>query len=97
LKSDLVTYIEHVPIVEPIDGPRVLPRNVPGEYSVTDKCDGCAYCALVAMANFDFDKRTNTYFVCRQPVGRAELELVIEAMEDCPVGAIDADGHPDRR
>ena len=86
---------EHAPGVDTINGPKVLPRNVPGEYFVTDECDGCAYCALVAMANFEFDKRTNTYFVCRHPVGQAELEVTIEAMEDCPVGAIHSHEHAD--
>lgn len=80
--------IEHVPIVETIDGPKVLPRNITGKYFITDECEGCAYCALVASANFEFDKRTNTYFVCRQPVGDVELEFVMEAMDDCPVSAI---------
>jgi ferredoxin len=68
-----------------------LPLNVDGKYFVGDECDGCAYCALVAPDNFDFDKPSNTYYICRQPQSSGELELVLEALEDCPVGAIHID------
>lgn len=64
------------------------PHNVSGEYFVSEECDGCAYCALVAPENFDFDKSTNTYYVALQPRSNDDLELVLEAMEDCPVSAI---------
>ncbi len=65
-----------------------LPNNVPGEYYVSDECDGCAYCGMVAPENFEFDKPTNTYFIARQPQSMEETEMVREAMEDCPVDAI---------
>ena len=65
-----------------------LPNNVPGRYYVSEKCDGCAYCGGVAPENFDFDKPSNTYFIGRQPRTDEEIELVLEAMEDCPVDAI---------
>ncbi len=67
---------------------RKLPKNAPGKYFTTDDCDGCAYCAAVAPENFEFEKGTNTYFIGRQPAERDEEELVREAMEDCPVDAI---------
>ena len=69
-----------------------LSTNVPGEYYVTEECDGCAYCGMVAPENFDFDKPTNTYFISRQPASDSELDLVTEAMEDCPVDAIQKAG-----
>jgi ferredoxin len=65
-----------------------LPNNVPGEFYVSEDCDGCAYCGMVAPDHFDFDKPTNTYYVFRQPQTPDEAELVLEAMEDCPVDAI---------
>ncbi|MFN0157143.1 MAG: ferredoxin [Bacteroidota bacterium] len=65
-----------------------LSTNLPGRYFVSDECDGCAYCALVAPDNFDFDKLTNTYYVARQPQTTDEIGLVSEVMEDCPVDAI---------
>jgi ferredoxin len=68
-----------------------LPGNVPGKYYVTEECDGCAYCASVAPENFEFDKATNTYYVAKQPMSSDELEVVQEAMEDCPVDAVQAE------
>ena len=65
-----------------------LPNNVAGRYYVCERCDGCAYCGGVAPGNFDFDKSSNTYFICRQPETDREIELVAEAVEDCPVDAI---------
>jgi ferredoxin len=65
-----------------------LPGNTPGDFFVSDACDGCAYCGLVAPENFDFDKESNTYHIGRQPEDAEELDLVREAMEDCPVDAI---------
>jgi ferredoxin len=65
-----------------------LPSNVPGRYYVSARCDGCAYCAGVAPQNFEFDKPSSTYFIGRQPETAKETELVLEAMEDCPVDAI---------
>lgn len=68
-----------------------LPSNVPGKYFTTEECDGCAYCASVAPDNFDFEKKTNTYFVARQPGTRDEEDMVREALDDCPVDAIRVD------
>jgi ferredoxin len=59
-----------------------------GIYFVSDECDGCAYCASVAPENFDYNKETNSYFVCKQPSDVNEYELVSEAAEDCPIDAI---------
>jgi ferredoxin len=65
-----------------------LPNNVQGRYHTTEECDGCAYCALVAPENFDFDKESNSYFVSKQPTSAEEEELIQQAIEDCPIGAI---------
>ena len=65
-----------------------LPHNVPGAFYVSGDCDGCAYCGMVAPENFEFDKPTNTYFIARQPQNGEEMDMVREAMEDCPVDAI---------
>ena len=70
------------------DHAKRLPGNVPGKYYTTEDCDGCAYCAAVAPENFEFNKSTNTYFICKQPASPQELELVTDAMEDCPVDAV---------
>lgn len=67
-------------------------KNAPGRYYITDECDGCAYCASVAPENFDYDKDSNSYYVCKQPADAGEAELVQEAMEDCPIDAIRENG-----
>lgn len=69
-------------------GPQRLPENAEGDYYTNEHCDGCAYCAAVAPENFDFNREQNTYFVSRQPVTPDEKEYVQEAMDDCPVDAI---------
>jgi Ferredoxin len=71
-----------------MEDPKKLPENIAGKFYTTDDCDGCAYCAAVAPENFEFHKPTNTYFVAKQPVDSEELDLVLEAKEDCPVDAI---------
>lgn len=68
--------------------PKRLPENAEGDYYTTECCDGCAYCAAVAPDNFDFNREQNTYFVSRQPLTPDEKEYVQEAMDDCPVEAI---------
>ena len=75
------------------DKAKKLPGNAPGKYYVTEDCDGCAYCAAVAPENFEFDKSTNTYFVSKQPGSPQELEVVLEAMDDCPVDAVQTEGN----
>ena len=70
------------------EGQVKLPNNVTGRYYVSDKCDGCAYCGGIAPENFDWDKPSNTYFIVRQPETDEEIELLLEASEDCPVSAI---------
>lgn len=67
---------------------RRLSKNVSGRFFTTEECDGCAYCASIAPDNFDFEKSSNRYFVCRQPQTAEEEECMREAVEDCPVDAI---------
>ncbi|MDH4069063.1 MAG: ferredoxin [Ignavibacteria bacterium] len=71
---------------EPV--PKRLPQNTEGEYYTNENCDGCAYCAAVAPENFDFNRDKNTYFVSKQPATPEETDYVQEAMDDCPVDAI---------
>jgi ferredoxin len=74
--------------------PRILPNNAPGKYFVTEECDGCAYCASVAPDHFEYEKSTNTYYVIRQPRTPDEHELVWEALDACPLDAIDRTPEP---
>lgn len=70
---------------------RRLPNNCSGKFFTTEDCDGCAYCASVAPENFDYEKDSNTYFVCRQPRDTTEEEMMLDALEDCPLDAIRAE------
>jgi len=70
-----------------------IPNNASGKFFTTEDCDGCAYCASVAPANFDYEKSTNQYFVCRQPATAQEEDLLREASDDCPLDAIRVDRH----
>jgi len=74
-----------------------LPKNVPGRFFTTTECDGCAYCASIAPENFDFEKASNTYFVSRQPDSKEEEEMMMEALDDCPVDAICVEGSDSER
>lgn len=67
-------------------------NNAPGEYSVDFKCIGCDGCRETAPNNFRADEdEGHSYFFCRP--GDAEEEARSqEAMESCPVEAIDEDG-----
>jgi ferredoxin len=75
----------------PTDTLQRLPHNVAGKFFTTEECDGCAYCASIAPENFDFEKASNTYFVCCQPRTPEEEDYMMEAAEDCPVDAIRID------
>ena len=67
---------------------RRLGENCQGKFYTTEDCDGCAYCASVAPENFDYAKETNTYFVSHQPRNEREEEVMVDAMDDCPLDAI---------
>ncbi len=68
-----------------------IPGNVVGRFYTTEECDGCAYCACVAPEHFEYEKNLNKYYVARQPLTPEEQDVVMEAMEDCPLDAIKAD------
>ncbi len=60
-------------------------------YSVTEECIGCRACVEVAEDNFDLDDDTNRAFLKKQPENDEEIELCNEALEVCPVDAIEYD------
>lgn len=67
----------------------VLRANTAGRYQVDERCIGCAVCAEIAPRNFRFDHEQGYAYVFRQPNGDTEERLCEEAMEICPVDAID--------
>ena len=75
--------------------------NIEGHVTLSDKevsfyvDKGCIFCALcqgIAPDNFIESEDETHDFVYKQPENEEELELCYEALEECPVDAIGADG-----
>jgi len=67
-------------------------ENVPGRYYVNARCIGCTICPEIAPANFASNLEEGYEYVCKQPVDHDEEALCREALEICPVDAIQNDG-----
>ncbi len=66
-------------------------NNVPGKFYVDTTCIDCDLCRDIAPDFFARDDDGHSK-VIKQPVENNEVELCIEAMDSCPVGAIGDDG-----
>ncbi len=66
--------------------------DVSEKYFVNDTCIGCAICSEIAPDNFCFDHEQGCDFVCKQPGTETEERLCVEAMDICPVNAIESAG-----
>jgi ferredoxin len=69
-----------------------LPENVPGKYYVDEECIDCDACRETAPDFFARDDEKGYSYVSKQPEDEAGEELMIEALEGCPVEAIGDDG-----
>lgn len=67
-------------------------ENKPGKYYVDQACIACDACVTTAPDNYEMNDEDGHAFVAKQPEGEAEIELMKEAMEGCPVEAIGDDG-----
>ncbi|MCB0377714.1 MAG: ferredoxin [Bdellovibrionales bacterium] len=67
-------------------------ENVEGRYYVDRSCIACDACCIAAPDHFGMDEDDGHAFVKKQPTGDEEEELVVEAMEGCPVESIGSDG-----
>ncbi len=65
-----------------------LPKNAPGRFYVSDDCVYCGVCNDIAPDIFGYDEENNTSYVKRQPETEEEIELVKEAIENCPTESI---------
>ena len=63
--------------------------GVSGKYFVNDGCIGCTICSEIAPDNFRFDHEQGCDYVCKQPDTENEECLCDEAMDICPVNAIE--------
>ena len=64
------------------------PQNAAGRFYVNSECIDCDNCRDMAPGFFVRDDDGAHSFVCDQPETEEEIELCIQAMEDCPVEAI---------
>ncbi|CAN5447865.1 ferredoxin [soil metagenome] len=69
-----------------------FPKNVEGQFYVNDKCIDCDACRAAAPDNFARDAEIGYSYVSKQPESHMEIQLCIEALENCPVEAIGSDG-----
>ena len=65
--------------------------NVPGKYYVDTTCVHCELCHEIAPDHFT-KTSSGEGFVHRQPHSVGEHAACDQALKDCPVGAIGADG-----
>ncbi|MBT8372036.1 MAG: ferredoxin [Deltaproteobacteria bacterium] len=66
--------------------------EISGTYMVNDTCIGCAICSEIAPDNFRFNHEQGCEYVCKQPGTEKEVCLCVEAMDICPVNAIEVAG-----
>jgi glyoxylase-like metal-dependent hydrolase (beta-lactamase superfamily II)/ferredoxin len=66
---------------------RAVPRNVPGDLFVDDRCIGCDTCRQLAPDTFGGDE-DELAFVARQPADAAARRRALLALVSCPVAAI---------
>lgn len=67
-------------------------NNVTGKFYVDDQCIDCDLCRSTAPDNFMTEDDLGYSYVYKQPQNDEEMELCVEAMENCPVEAIGDDG-----
>ena len=70
----------------------ILKANIPGKYQVDERCIGCTICSEIAPRNFRSDLEQGYDYVYKQPDNELEESLCAEAMDICPVDAIDDSG-----
>jgi ferredoxin len=66
--------------------------EISGKHTVNDACIGCAICSEIAPEIFRFNHEQGCAYVCRQPGIEKEVHRCVEAMDICPVNAIEVAG-----
>lgn len=66
--------------------------NISGRVYVDVSCIDCDLCRITAPSNFKADEAGGYSYVYKQPEGAEEEDQCRQAMDDCPVEAIGADG-----
>jgi ferredoxin len=70
----------------------IWPENVTGPFYVDRACIACDSCCTIAPVHFRMQGKDDHSALVQQPVTRAEVERCHEALANCPVDAIGADG-----
>ena len=68
------------------------PENAPGKYYVDDQCIDCDLCRETAPTLFTRNEEGYYSYVSKQPETAEEIDLMVAAMEGCPVEAVGDDG-----
>ncbi len=66
--------------------------NVDGRFYVDDECINCDLCSERAPEFFRESDEGGFHFVFQQPTSESEIELALEALEECPAMSIGDDG-----
>lgn len=73
------------------DKTQKYPDNAPGKYYVDNTCIDCDACRQVAPDNFNCNEEAGYSYVSKQPADDAENQLMLDAVDGCPVQAIGDD------
>jgi ferredoxin len=65
-----------------------VPQNINGKYFVDSSCIDCDTCRCISSVHFRRSPEAGYSYVCKQPESADEIDLVEEAIQCCPVGAI---------
>lgn len=63
-------------------------ENAEGKYFVDASCIDCDTCRCISAVHFRRTPERGYSYICKQPSTPAEVELIEEAIECCPVRAI---------
>lgn len=74
------------------DAEAKVAENVEGPFFVDENCSDCGQCRDTAPEFFARNQENGYSYVFRQPESDTEVELCVEAMENCPMEAIGNDG-----
>lgn len=66
--------------------------NIIGKFYVDENCIDCDLCREIAPAFFTRNDDEGHSFVHNQPTSVKDMDLCMEALNDCPVEAIGDDG-----
>lgn len=73
------------------DRTRIYADNVPGAFYVDASCIDCDMCLATAPQNFERNPERRYSYIAKQPENDEGWALCLQAMEECPVGAIGCD------